>query len=97
LAGGKSRRPQLPQRSCNFSTTLRADARKRGDGGKVVVWSDEDTQFFGTISARGGAEAGDGGRIEVSGKENLVFGGHADAGAPNGRAGMLLLDPKNIT
>ncbi|HEX2828325.1 MAG TPA: filamentous hemagglutinin N-terminal domain-containing protein [Burkholderiales bacterium] len=80
----------------NFSTTIAADARQSGDGGKVVVWSDRDTQFFGAISARGGAQGGDGGRIEVSGKENLVFGGMADAGAPNGKPGVLLLDPKNI-
>jgi len=95
--GGNPDVPNSRSAHVNFSTTLRADARQRGDGGKVVVWSDQDTQFFGSVSARGGAEAGDGGRIEVSGKENLVFGGHADAGAPNGHAGMLLLDPKNIT
>ena len=88
--------PNAQNTQVNFSTTLKADARETGDGGKVVVWSDQDTQFFGTVSARGGAQSGDGGRIEVSGKENLVFGGIADAGAPNGKAGTLLLDPKNI-
>ena len=81
----------------NFSTTINADAIQSGDGGKVVVWSDLNTQFFGTISAHGGAQIGNGGRMEVSGKENLVFGGMADAGAPRGVAGSLLLDPKNIT
>ncbi len=80
----------------NFSTTIKVDARTAGDGGKVIVWSDQETQFYGSISARGGAQSGDGGFIEVSGKENLVFGGMADAGAPNGTPGTLLLDPKFI-
>ncbi len=82
--------------SINFSTTINADARTAGDGGKVIVWSDAKTQFYGSIFARGGATSGDGGFIEVSGKENLVFGGMADAGAPNGKPGTLLLDPKFI-
>jgi len=80
----------------NFSTTLRADARGHGDGGRVVVWSDRKTDYYGDASARGGAQSGNGGAIEISGKETLVFGGMADAGAPNGTPGTLLLDPKNI-
>jgi filamentous hemagglutinin family protein len=81
----------------NFSNVLNADALDSGDGGTVVVWSDESTRFSGDISARGGAASGDGGAVEVSGKENLIFGGAVDASAPNGEPGMLLLDPKNIT
>src|SRR5207248_265384 len=37
-----------------------------------------------------------GGFIEVSGKGNLADAGTADAGAVAGRAGTLLLDPKNL-
>ena len=37
--------------------TIRADAETDGDGGKVIVWADEATRFYGDISARGGAEA----------------------------------------
>ncbi|MGH8641046.1 MAG: filamentous hemagglutinin N-terminal domain-containing protein, partial [Burkholderiales bacterium] len=80
----------------NFSTTIKADARSAGRGGKVVVWSDRDTQFFGSISARGGEAWGGGGLIEVSSKEGLIFAGMADAGAPNGDPGTVLLDPKFI-
>ena len=75
---------------------LRADALKQGDGGKVVVWSDDTTRFAGSVSARGGADGGDGGQLEVSGKQDLYFTGGGDAGAPRGKAGSLLLDPKNI-
>jgi filamentous hemagglutinin family protein len=46
---------------------IRADALERGNGGKVVVWSDAATQVFGAISARGGAAGGNGGMVETSG------------------------------
>lgn len=81
----------------NFSTNISANATESGDGGKVVVWSDQQTDYYGDISATGGTLSGDGGLIEVSGKENLTFGGSANASASNGAAGELLLDPKNIT
>jgi len=61
------------------------------------VWSDSNTQFYGTASARGGAQSGNGGAMEISsGGDRLAMFGFADAGAPNGTAGTLLLDPKNI-
>ncbi|MEK7841302.1 MAG: hypothetical protein AAB197_01390, partial [Deltaproteobacteria bacterium] len=78
-------------------STINADALTNGNGGKVVVWADDVTRYYGHISARGGAQGGDGGFVEVSGKESLVFRGMVDASAPHGRAGSLLLDPKNIT
>lgn len=77
--------------------TIAADAVTSGDGGRVVVWSDDTTRFYGSISARGGSESGDGGFVEVSGKVNLDFNGRVDTGAPAGQAGTLLLDPQNIT
>ncbi len=76
---------------------LRADGGVDGDGGKVIVWSNDATRFYGTISARGGDSAGNGGFAEVSGKNFLDFKGRADLGARNGRTGTLLLDPNNVT
>jgi len=75
---------------------LNAGALTRGDGGEVVVWSDGNTAYAGAIQARGGAEGGDGGLVEVSGKQMLDFNGLVDAGANNGKAGSLLLDPYNF-
>jgi len=75
---------------------LSADAVSSGDGGKVIVWSDEVTRFFGTISARGGTGGGNGGFAEVSGKENLMFAGSVDLSAQLGTTGTLLLDPEDI-
>ncbi|MDP1537852.1 MAG: filamentous hemagglutinin N-terminal domain-containing protein, partial [Burkholderiales bacterium] len=77
--------------------TIKADAIASGDGGKVVVWADDATRFYGNISARGGVASGDGGLVEVSGKRWLDYKGLADTRAPNGNTGMLLLDPSNIT
>ncbi len=73
--------------------SIRADAGQSGDGGKVVIWSDDTTHYFGSISARGGALMGDGGNVEVSGKQNLNYRGGVDVGALNGAVGRLLLDP----
>ncbi|MBT7697020.1 MAG: filamentous hemagglutinin N-terminal domain-containing protein, partial [Desulfobacterales bacterium] len=78
-------------------TKIEADAITEGDGGKVIVWADENTKFNGNISARGGEISGDGGFVEVSGKKYLDFNGKVDTLAPNGQTGKLLLDPDSIT
>jgi filamentous hemagglutinin family protein len=72
---------------------LTASALTNGNGGEVVVWSDGHTAFAGNVEAKGGAQAGNGGRMEVSGKNTLTFSGTANASAPNGTNGSLLLDP----
>ena len=76
--------------------TINADAVTSGDGGKVIVWSDDITRFYGTITARGGAEGGNGGFAEVSGKGSLNYAGFVDLRAPKGATGKLLLDPRFI-
>jgi filamentous hemagglutinin family protein len=78
------------------NAVLIADALNTGDGGDVVIWSNDSSTFAGAISARGGVLSGDGGMVEVSSKEYLDFTGGVDASAYSGHAGSLLLDPKNI-
>ncbi len=75
---------------------LKADALINGDGGKVIVWADKETKFYGKITANGGKISGNGGFVEVSGKENLIFRGDVKTTAFNGLNGRLLLDPTNI-
>ncbi len=75
---------------------IRADAVAEGDGGRVVVWADNATRYYGDISGRGGAAGGDGGQVEVSGKQSLDFRGGVDVSAPAGTGGRLLLDPQDI-
>ncbi len=78
------------------ASALKADATQNGDGGTVVVWSDQRTDFAGHISATGGEQGGDGGNAEVSGKAVLGFTGKVDLTAANGGTGTLLLDPYNV-
>ncbi|MDO9167058.1 MAG: hypothetical protein Q7U13_13205 [Rhodoferax sp.] len=78
-------------------TQLKADAIDSGNGGKVIVWSDDTTRVYGSITARGGAQGGNGGFVEMSGKQNLDFHAKVDASAKAGNNGTLLLDPTSIT
>ncbi|WP_165354526.1 filamentous hemagglutinin N-terminal domain-containing protein [Tropicimonas sp. IMCC6043] len=83
--------------SVDADTRIVSDGGVEGDGGTVIVWSDDYTQFAGGISARGGDVAGNGGLVEVSGKALLSFTGLVDTLAPQGETGTLLLDPFDIT
>ena len=76
---------------------IRADGTANGDGGKVILWSDEYTGFFGEVTALGGAKGGNGGFVETSSKNNLQAFGAVNASASKGSAGMWLMDPGNIT
>ena len=75
---------------------IRADASDSGQGGRVILWSDDTMRSWGEISARGGPNGGDGGFVEVSGKEALDFRSRVDTRAPQGKMGSLLLDPGYI-
>ena len=75
---------------------IHADALHHGDGGQIVVWSDEVTQVYGALTARGGALLGDGGLIETSSHNQLIVTRGGDASAANGNAGTWLLDPLNV-
>ena len=68
-----------------------------GDGGRVILWSDGSTEFYGSIEAQAGQTMGDGGFVEVSGLEHLTYQGIVDTTALNGANGTLLLDPTDIT
>ena len=77
--------------------SISADAISNGGGGRVAVWADDTTRFYGTISAMGGSQGGNGGFVEVSGKQNLAFSGQVSTLAPHGQTGTLLLDPVDVT
>jgi len=73
------------------NTSICVDAIEDGDGGKVIIWSDETTSFHGAISACGGENSGRGGIVEISGKKNLDFQGEVSCFAPHGMEGILIL------
>jgi filamentous hemagglutinin family protein len=78
-------------------STITADAITNGNGGTVVLWANDSTRAYGSITARGGAQGGDGGSIETSGHWLDVSGININAGAPNGKRGTWLLDPADVT
>ncbi|HET6913091.1 MAG TPA: filamentous hemagglutinin N-terminal domain-containing protein, partial [Rhodanobacteraceae bacterium] len=77
--------------------TLNADATQSGNGGSVVVWGNNANNFYGRISARGGANGGNGGQVETSAHYGLNAQGTVDASAPRGSNGTWLLDPYDVT
>jgi len=94
---GKGSVPNARQTVVDQKVAIAADATNIGNGGRVIVWADDSTRFYGTISAKGGTIQGNGGFVEVSGKQTLDFRGQVDTTASNGLPGTLLLDPTNIT
>jgi len=64
----------------------------QGEGGALVVWSDDLTTFVGQVAAGGSRGVSNGGGVEISSAVTLR---HADLGSIIG-ASTLLLDPKNI-
>jgi hypothetical protein len=93
---GQGDTPTASRTLVTRDVTITADAITSGNAQKVVVWADGDTRYYGSISARGGAQSGDGGTVEVSGKQNLGFDGKVNTSAANGAGGSLLLDPEFI-
>lgn len=93
---GKGGEPNARAALVEKGARIDASARDLGNGGDVVVWSDNSTSYFGDIAARGGSAGGDGGNVEVSGKRSLQFSGTVDTRAPAGKQGTLLLDPEDI-
>ena len=49
-----------------------------GDGGQLVVWSDNTTEFYGSIFARGGKNSGNGGTVQICGVNSLINQGNVD-------------------
>ena len=78
------------------NSTIDASATNNGNGGTVVLWSDEETDFDGAILGRGGMLGGNGGWVETSSEGAVHFRGNVTTRAPHGTQGTLLLDPLNI-
>ena len=82
-------------------SSIDASALTKGDGGKVVLWSDVHdhesvTTVMGDIWAEGGALGGDGGKVETSGHKLIVHDVMVSTYAPKGKTGEWLLDPYDI-
>ena len=88
----------------NAETLLMTDAAQitakttgtDGNGGRIIVWADQQAAVFGQLDVTPGTQTGAGGFVEVSSADILTFGAKVLTGIEN-RTGTLLLDPKNIT
>jgi filamentous hemagglutinin family protein len=76
---------------------IKVNAVDSGNGGRVIIWANDTTRFYGTIEAKGGANGGDGGFVETSGKGYLDYRGLVFTTAEQGKTGTLLLDPTDVT
>ncbi len=90
---GQGTVPNARVTSADDDTIINANALANGNGGKVIVWAEDTTNFSGAIAARGGLLGGHGGFAEVSGGQKLKYEGLTDLRAPYGQTGNLLLDP----
>ncbi len=84
--------------SIDTASTINVSATNSGNAGTAVVWSQQQTNFAGSIIGTGGPNGGNGGYAEVSSHNILNFIGKIDLlGASGGNTGTLLLDPANVT
>ena len=91
---GKGPEPNATATIILEGAEITADALSTGDGGRVIVWSDEYTNFAGSITALG-SDYGKGGFVETSSKINLQAFGSVVAEGGLG-AGTYLLDPNDV-
>jgi len=79
-------------------SSLFANAITSGNGGQIVVWSNDYTHVMGNIFAMGGSLSGNGGFVETSSHNRLdAIGATVNTSAVNGKTGTWLLDPANVT
>lgn len=102
LVGGdyQGANPEIPNATSVYigpGVMIDADAKLSGHGGKVILWGNQSNIFYGAITAQGGKESGDGGFVEISSKGGFIPAGTVKTLAPNGKTGMLLLDPADVT
>ncbi|MBE9033070.1 filamentous hemagglutinin N-terminal domain-containing protein [filamentous cyanobacterium LEGE 11480] len=94
---GRTTAPRAQSTTVDANSQITADAITQGDGGRVIVWADQNTRVHGKISATGGTRSGNGGFVETSGKAQLdVTNSQVNTSAASGNPGTWLLDPTNI-
>ncbi len=92
---GDNTLPQANRTIIDSNSNIIADALQTGNGGDIIIWSQDLTQFSGNISAQ--SSMGNGGFVEISSKGNLGVNGTVNLQGINDSLGTLLLDPRNIT
>lgn len=75
---------------------INANALETGNGGEVIILSEELTQVYGGIQVQGGTQSGNGGFVETSSHGVLEINQAPDISAASGLGGTWLIDPNNI-
>lgn len=92
---GKAREvPNATQTYFDKEATITASATQSGDAGRVIVWSNDKTGFYGSIEAT--SNNGTGGFVETSGHQLDAL-GTVTTRSLTGKTGTWLLDPNDIT
>jgi filamentous hemagglutinin family protein len=94
---GQGRVPNASRTFVSSDSAIDASALLNGDGGRAIVFATDTASIYGRLTARGGMLSGKGGLIETSGRRFLNLSSTPDASAPNGIAGIWLIDPTDIT
>lgn len=94
---GTGTEPHAQTTIIEAGSVINASALSEGNGGKVVVWSDNSTVYAGSVLVKGGEKSGNGGFVEISGKKTLVYSGNVNVAGPKGTNGTVLFDPENLT
>ncbi|MGF1491069.1 MAG: CHAT domain-containing protein [Microcoleaceae cyanobacterium] len=93
---GEGSIPNASQTRIDATSQIHADAAVTGNGGQIIVWSEERTEIAGQLRAQGGSLAGNGGFIETSSRGVLSILQAPDLSALNGQGGTWLIDPEEI-
>ncbi|MGB3534988.1 MAG: CHAT domain-containing protein [Microcoleaceae cyanobacterium] len=78
------------------NSIIQADGILTGNGGNIVIFSEDKTRILGDLTARGGNNSGDGGFIETSSKGVIEISSSPDTSSVSGMPGTWLIDPINI-
>jgi filamentous hemagglutinin family protein len=86
---GQGLLPKARQTLIDTQSQIDANAFTLGNGGQVIISSQENTNFAGTIRAIAGQLGGDGGLVAIASERNLLDQGNIDVSSINGQAGRI--------
>jgi filamentous hemagglutinin family protein len=93
---GSSNLPTASQVFIDQNSIIQADGLNTGDGGNVIIWSENQTKIAGHITVQGGNISGNGGFVETSSRGLFNIENAPDTSVAFGTPGTWLIDPLNL-
>ena len=94
---GKGSLPKATKVYIAKGAQISSNALVKGNGGSIIVWSDQETTVGGNFIAQGGLTGGDGGFVETSGASiDIAQQVKTNLFAAHGENGTWLIDPEEI-